>query len=81
MATPVVCPCGRPVIARGLCPTCYQRERRREQGARPALVLGDSELLRVKVPGELLEKVRRAADAAGLSIAAWVRRVIEGATT
>lgn len=29
------CTCGRAVVARGLCATCYQRQRRRDAGAVP----------------------------------------------
>src|SRR5262245_26455446 len=47
---------------------------------RPSLSrAGESPLLRVRLPVELDQAVRRAADAAGVSRADWVRRVLDDA--
>ncbi len=48
---------------------------------RPSLSrAGESPLLRVRLPAELDDAVRRAAEEAGISRADWVRQVLEDAT-
>lgn len=49
---------------------------------RPSLSrVGESPLLRVRLPAELDEAVRRAAEQAGISRAEWVRRVLVDAAS
>lgn len=70
--------CSRPSVARGLCPTCYQRARRRGNGDAtpppPRDGLDDEAALKVTGPATLLDAARAAAAAEGVSVREWWRR-------
>lgn len=76
---PVTCPCGKPPRALGLCNTCYIRERRRKQGAKPAIKLDECLHLNVKVPAPIVEKLRVFAQQQNVSLAAYVRGILVAA--
>lgn len=86
--------CGRPSIARGLCPTCYQRARRRGNGdaspARPASGLSEV-TVSVTCPALISLVMQQRAESLGIPAAeAWrraarvwlgLREVVDGEKT
>lgn len=74
MATKTPCTvCGLPSIARGLCPTCYQRARRRGNGdATPHTVEGLDVTRSIRASAELHEAMAARAARDGVTVAeAW----------
>lgn len=72
--------CNKPQRAKGLCGTCYIRERRRKQGVRPAIKLENYTHLNVKVPTPTVERLRVCAQQQNVSLAAYVRGILVAAT-
>lgn len=68
----MTCKCGNIARAKGLCQTCYQRQRRRGLGAKPQKIIqGDTIALRV--PRRTLAKVRHDAELRGVTAADIIR--------
>lgn len=64
--------CGKPQRAKGLCLTCYQRNRRRALGVKPTKKVG-GELVKALVPSTTARKIEHMATLRGCSVAEVVR--------
>lgn len=73
--------CG-PGSAAGLCHRCYQYRRRTDALPPPELLQAKRPRLSLKVrlDGPTLRKAQKLADAAGLTLGAWARKVLTSAT-
>lgn len=67
--------CGRAVVAKGLCATHYQSQRRREQGVRPRENFGDEAKFRLSPTVAML--VEALALREGITVSEWHRRAVE----
>jgi hypothetical protein len=72
----MTCTCGKEASAKGLCATCYQRQRRRKQGIKPAKNLNVKATVVVRLPKLTLAKVRHAAELRGITVSDIVRAAI-----
>lgn len=70
------CACGKPIRAQGLCATCYQRQRRRSQGTKERKPIDDSRCLQVVVPGELADRIDKAASKSNQTISEIIREIL-----
>jgi hypothetical protein len=64
--------CGKPQRAKGLCGTCYRRQKRRAAGVKPLKKVG-GELVKALVPATTARKIEHAAILRGCSVAEVVR--------
>jgi hypothetical protein len=69
----MTCACGKEASAKGLCATCYQRQRRRKQGTKPQMTLNGCEPVTVKLKKVTLAKIRHAASLRGISVSEIIR--------
>ena len=65
-----------PTVAKNLCATCYQRQRRRAMGARERKALDDSRCLQVVVSGELADRVEKAAHKSKQTVSEIIREIL-----
>jgi predicted HicB family RNase H-like nuclease len=70
--------CGKPWVAKGLCPTHYQNQRRRALGAKPRP--GGKMVKRTfRIPKAFKRVAAHLAKEEGLSLSEWVRQAVEQA--
>ena len=67
--------CGKPQRAKGLCGTCYQRNRRRGQGVQPLKVVG-GEIVKARIPTMTARRIEHAADLRGVSVSEVIRQAL-----
>lgn len=72
----MTCKCGNIARAKGLCQTCYQRQRRRRLGIKPAKGLNVTETLVVRFPKSTLAKVKHAAELRGVTLSEIIRAAL-----
>jgi hypothetical protein len=65
-----------PTVAKSLCATCYQRQRRRGLGTKERQTLDDSRCLQVVVSGELADRVEKAAHKSGQTVSEIIREIL-----
>lgn len=65
-----------PTVAKSLCATCYQRQRRRGLGTKERKAFDDSRCLQVVVPGELADRVEKAAGKSGQTVSEVIREIL-----
>lgn len=63
-------------VAKGLCATCYQRQRRRGLGVQPAKLLPGHVELHSKVPKATLKAIKAAAKSRGVTASDVVRATL-----
>lgn len=71
------CECGRKARAKGLCGTCYQRQRRRDLGVKPAIELGNTMAMTVLLPARIYMHLELMADRKHTTKAHIIREIIE----
>lgn len=65
-----------PAVAKSLCATCYQRQRRRGLGTKERKAFDDSRCLQVVVPGELADRIDKAANTSGQTVSEIIREIL-----
>ena len=68
--------CGKKARAKGLCPTCYQRQRRREMGVKEAVDVGDAMAITVLLPAYIHMDLELKANRQNTTKSAIVRELL-----